>query len=110
MIVNFLRLKNNSTRWGCRQLRGTISGTRFDHSALEFDAVDMVLDRKNSQLCCMLQLSNKAFGAQQSPETDYACQALAKFGKIEATSRKREKVYSWQRIILPNFIDRGETR
>jgi hypothetical protein len=96
MIINPSRLKNCCAQRECRLPGGTISDARFDHSLLEFDAVDMVLRRKNSQVCCMLQLSNKALGAQKSPETDYACQALAKFGKIEPTSRNREKVYSWQ--------------
>jgi hypothetical protein len=46
-----------------------------------------------------------------TPDRDSACQALGLFGRIEPTSRKPEKVYSWQgALFLPNFIDRGETR
>jgi hypothetical protein len=67
MITNQLQLKNNSMPSGRQQLSGTISDARFKHSALEFDAVDMVLHQKISQLCCMLQLSNNALGAQKSP-------------------------------------------
>ncbi|MBK8738193.1 MAG: hypothetical protein IPM02_00940 [Betaproteobacteria bacterium] len=90
-------------QWGCQWPTGTISGTCLLPSALEIDDVDMVLQRKFSQLCCMLQLSNKPLGAQKSPWADYACQALAKFGKIESTSRNREKVYSWQAHHLAEF-------
>ena len=60
MIRNTLWFENNRAQLECFPLRGTISNARFDHSASEFDDVDMVLHRKNSQLCCMLQLSNKA--------------------------------------------------
>lgn len=100
MITNQLRLKNNSAPWRRQQWGETISDARFDHSVVNFDAVDMVLHQKIPQLSCMLQFSNNALGAEKSPQTDYACQALAKFGKIEATSRNGEKVYSWQAHYL----------
>jgi hypothetical protein len=67
MIISPLRLKNSCAQWEYGQLGGPIFNARFDHSLLEFDDVDMVLHRKNSQLCCMLQLSNNALGAQKSP-------------------------------------------
>jgi hypothetical protein len=91
-----LRPKNNKSQAKCPRSRPAISGTGFRHSALKFDDADMALRGKILQFSRMLQLSNKALGMQESPETDCACQALAKFGKIESTSRIREKVYSWQ--------------